>query len=121
MRVGAIEASSACLANEQLPPPPRLQKVQLQPAELSCLASPQSEDAHAVAKKQLEKETLLRVDLENRCQSLQEELDFRKSIFEEVGEWAGGGCPWARAASWRPALIRGAMQAHGADPATPST
>ncbi|KAG8127204.1 hypothetical protein E2320_022180 [Naja naja] len=42
-----------------------------------------SEDAHAVAKKQLEKETLLRVDLENRCQSLQEELDFRKSIFEE--------------------------------------
>ncbi|XP_026544406.1 lamin-B2 [Notechis scutatus] len=42
-----------------------------------------SEDAHAVAKKQLEKETLLRVDLENRYQSLQEELDFRKSIFEE--------------------------------------
>ncbi|XP_042336059.1 lamin-B2 isoform X2 [Sceloporus undulatus] len=42
-----------------------------------------SEDAHNVAKKQLEKETLLRVDLENRCQSLQEELDFRKSIFEE--------------------------------------
>ncbi|KAM3855434.1 lamin-B2 [Vipera latastei] len=42
-----------------------------------------SEDAHAVAKQQLEKETLLRVDLENRCQSLQEELDFRKSIFEE--------------------------------------
>uniref|UniRef100_A0A6J0TNK1 Lamin-B2 n=1 Tax=Pogona vitticeps TaxID=103695 RepID=A0A6J0TNK1_9SAUR len=42
-----------------------------------------SEEAHAVAKKQLEKETLLRVDLENRCQSLQEELDFRKTIFEE--------------------------------------
>ncbi|XP_063145834.1 lamin-B2 [Candoia aspera] len=42
-----------------------------------------AEDAHAVAKRQLEKETLLRVDLENRCQSLQEELDFRKSIFEE--------------------------------------
>ncbi|KAF7235900.1 Lamin-B2 [Varanus komodoensis] len=42
-----------------------------------------SEDAHTVAKKQLEKETLMRVDLENRCQSLQEELDFRKSIFEE--------------------------------------
>ncbi|KAL7993071.1 hypothetical protein Chor_017327, partial [Crotalus horridus] len=53
------------------------------PAEHSCPASPQSEDAHTVAKKQLEKETLLRVDLENRCQSLQEELDFRKSIFEE--------------------------------------
>lgn len=44
-----------------------------------------------MAKKQLEKETLLRVDLENRCQSLQEELDFRKSIFEEVG--GRGGLP----------------------------
>ncbi|KAM4887645.1 lamin-B2 isoform 2-T2 [Thomomys bottae] len=42
-----------------------------------------AEDCHAVAKKQLEKETLMRVDLENRCQSLQEELDFRKSVFEE--------------------------------------
>ncbi|XP_038628845.1 lamin-B2 [Tachyglossus aculeatus] len=42
-----------------------------------------AEDGHAVAKKQLEKETLMRVDLENRCQSLQEELDFRKNIFEE--------------------------------------
>lgn len=44
-----------------------------------------------MAKKQLEKETLMRVDLENRCQSLQEELDFRKSVFEEVGlsvRWA---------------------------------
>lgn len=36
-----------------------------------------------MAKQQLEKETLARVDLENRCQSLQEELDFRKSVFEE--------------------------------------
>ena len=26
----------------------------------------------------------MRVDLENRCQSLQEELDFRKNVFEEV-------------------------------------
>ncbi|KAG8519150.1 Lamin-B2 [Galemys pyrenaicus] len=43
-----------------------------------------AEDGHSVAKKQLEKETLMRVDLENRCQSLQEELDFRKSVFEEV-------------------------------------
>ncbi|XP_008835314.2 lamin-B2 [Nannospalax galili] len=42
-----------------------------------------AEDAHAVAKKQLEKETLTRVDLENRCQSLREELDFRKNVFEE--------------------------------------
>lgn len=44
----------------------------------------QAEDAHGVAKKQLEKETLMRVDLENRCQSLSEELEFRKSMFEEV-------------------------------------
>uniref|UniRef100_A0AAR2JRT8 Lamin B2 n=1 Tax=Pygocentrus nattereri TaxID=42514 RepID=A0AAR2JRT8_PYGNA len=43
----------------------------------------QAEDAHAVAKKQLEAETLMRVDLENRCQSLTEELQFRKSMFEE--------------------------------------
>ncbi|KAM9460793.1 lamin-B2 [Clarias gariepinus] len=41
------------------------------------------EHAHGVAKKQLETETLLRVDLENRCQSLSEELQFRKSMFEE--------------------------------------
>lgn len=26
----------------------------------------------------------MRVDLENRCQSLMEELEFRKSMFEEV-------------------------------------
>ncbi|KAI5101117.1 lamin-B2 [Silurus meridionalis] len=42
-----------------------------------------AEDAHAVAKKQLETETLMRVDVENRCQSLGEELEFRKSMFEE--------------------------------------
>lgn len=42
-----------------------------------------AEDGHAVAKKQLEKETLMRVDLENHCQSLQEELAFSKSVFEE--------------------------------------
>ncbi|KAL0965013.1 hypothetical protein UPYG_G00275640 [Umbra pygmaea] len=35
------------------------------------------------AKKQLGEETLLRVDLENRCQSLSEELEFRKNMFEE--------------------------------------
>ncbi|XP_051541181.1 lamin-B1-like isoform X1 [Myxocyprinus asiaticus] len=34
-------------------------------------------------KKQLSEETLLRVDLENRCQSLMEELDFRKNMYEE--------------------------------------
>ncbi|XP_030647024.1 lamin-B2-like isoform X2 [Chanos chanos] len=42
-----------------------------------------AEDAHAIAKKQLEAETLMRVDLENRCQSLAEELQFRKSVFDE--------------------------------------
>ncbi|XP_053501185.1 lamin-B1 [Ictalurus furcatus] len=35
------------------------------------------------AKKQLGDETLLRVDAENRCQSLTEELEFRKNMFEE--------------------------------------
>ncbi|XP_061118626.1 lamin-B1 [Conger conger] len=35
------------------------------------------------AKKQLGEETLMRVDLENRCQSLSEELEFRKNMFEE--------------------------------------
>ncbi|KAG7481478.1 hypothetical protein MATL_G00066970 [Megalops atlanticus] len=34
-------------------------------------------------KKQLGEETLTRVDLENRCQSLKEELEFRKNMFEE--------------------------------------
>ncbi|XP_053285903.1 lamin-B2 [Pleuronectes platessa] len=42
-----------------------------------------AEDSHAVAKRQLEAETLMRVDSENRCQSLSEELEFRKSLFEE--------------------------------------
>ncbi|XP_060934351.1 lamin-B2 [Limanda limanda] len=42
-----------------------------------------AEDSHAVAKRQLEAETLMRVDSENRCQSLSEELEFRKSMFEE--------------------------------------
>ncbi|KAM9306786.1 lamin-B1 [Pholidichthys leucotaenia] len=37
----------------------------------------------AQAKKQLADEMLLRVDLENRCQSLTEEMDFRKSMHEE--------------------------------------
>ncbi|CDQ62486.1 unnamed protein product [Oncorhynchus mykiss] len=35
------------------------------------------------AKKQLGEETLLRIDLENRYQSLSEELEFRKNMFEE--------------------------------------
>lgn len=54
-------------------------------AELADLKAElaRAEDAHGVAKKQLEKETLMRVDLENRCQSLSEDLEFRKSMFEE--------------------------------------
>ncbi|XP_029905052.1 lamin-B2 [Myripristis murdjan] len=54
-------------------------------AELADIKSllAKAEDSHAVAKRQLETETLMRVDLENRCQSLTEELEFRKSMFEE--------------------------------------
>ncbi|XP_041815682.1 lamin-B1 [Chelmon rostratus] len=37
----------------------------------------------AQAKKHLAEEMLLRVDLENRCQSLTEEMDFRKSMHQE--------------------------------------
>ncbi|KAB1281473.1 Lamin-B1, partial [Camelus dromedarius] len=37
----------------------------------------------AAAKKQLADETLLKVDLENRCQSLTEDLEFRKNMYEE--------------------------------------
>ncbi|XP_073532777.1 lamin-B1 [Phyllobates terribilis] len=43
----------------------------------------QFEAALAKLKSQLGEETLLKVDLENRCQSLNEELEFRKSIYEE--------------------------------------
>ncbi|XP_008422034.1 lamin-B1 [Poecilia reticulata] len=35
------------------------------------------------AKKELSDEILMRIDLENRCQSLAEEMDFRKSMHEE--------------------------------------
>ncbi|KAB7506119.1 Lamin Dm0 [Armadillidium nasatum] len=39
------------------------------------------------AKKQLENETLMRVDLENRCQSLKEELQFKQQVYEkEISE-----------------------------------
>ncbi|KAJ8782505.1 hypothetical protein J1605_010029 [Eschrichtius robustus] len=57
-----------------------------------------AEDGHAVAKKQLEKETLMRVDLENRCQSLQEELAFRKDVFEERVTVGTVSCP--RSSPW---------------------
>lgn len=49
-----------------------------------CVFVLQLEGGLSSAKKQLSDETLLRVDLENRCQSLTEELDFRKNMFEEV-------------------------------------
>uniref|UniRef100_A0A672FFA0 Lamin-B2-like n=1 Tax=Salarias fasciatus TaxID=181472 RepID=A0A672FFA0_SALFA len=42
-----------------------------------------AEDGLAVARRQLEAETLMRVDLENRCQSLGEELQFRQSVFDQ--------------------------------------
>lgn len=35
------------------------------------------------AKAQLESETLMRVDLENRCQSLKEELQFKQNVYEQ--------------------------------------
>lgn len=35
------------------------------------------------AKKQVEEETVLRVDLENRLQSLKEELDFKRQLYDE--------------------------------------
>jgi len=38
----------------------------------------------ANAKKQLEDETILRVDFENRLQSLKEELAFKKQVHEQV-------------------------------------
>ena len=39
----------------------------------------------------------MRVDLENRCQSLSEELEFRKNMFEEVNlvNVTGGSEPYA--------------------------
>ncbi|ETE67706.1 Lamin-B1 [Ophiophagus hannah] len=43
----------------------------------------QLEAALVAAKKQLVDETLLKVDLENRCQSLIEDLEFRKNMYEE--------------------------------------
>jgi hypothetical protein len=38
----------------------------------------------ATAKKQLEDETIMRVDLENRFQSLKEELAFKSQVHEQV-------------------------------------
>jgi uncharacterized protein YhaN len=38
----------------------------------------------AAAKKQLETETIARVDLENRCQSLKEELAFNRQVHQQV-------------------------------------
>ncbi|XP_041914973.1 lamin-B1 isoform X2 [Alosa sapidissima] len=56
----------------------------LEAAVADLQAQVQELDAGLIAaKKQLGDETLLRVDLENRCQSLMEDLDFRKNMFEE--------------------------------------
>ncbi|XP_075267455.1 lamin-B1 [Opisthocomus hoazin] len=45
------------------------------------------EISSAAAREQLANETLLKVDLENRCQSLMEELEFRKNMYEkEINE-----------------------------------
>ncbi|XP_059690005.1 lamin-B1 [Gavia stellata] len=43
----------------------------------------QLEVSLAAAKEQLANETLLKVNLENRCQSLTEDLEFRKNMYEE--------------------------------------
>ncbi|NXC74386.1 LMNB1 protein, partial [Anhinga anhinga] len=43
----------------------------------------QLEYSLAAAKEQLANETLLKVDLENRCQSLAEDLEFRKNMYEQ--------------------------------------
>uniref|UniRef100_A0A8C2GSA6 Lamin B2 n=1 Tax=Cyprinus carpio TaxID=7962 RepID=A0A8C2GSA6_CYPCA len=51
-------------------------------AELADLKAQLAKVSAGLAK-QLEAETLMRVDLENRCQSLAEELEFRKTMFEE--------------------------------------
>lgn len=46
------------------------------------LANLERQLAHA--KKQLEDETLLRVDLQNRLQSTKEDLQFKTQMFEQV-------------------------------------
>lgn len=40
--------------------------------------------SHATAKKQLEDETIQRVDLENRIQTLKEDLAFKSQVYEQV-------------------------------------
>uniref|UniRef100_A0A8C3AM77 Lamin B2 n=1 Tax=Cyclopterus lumpus TaxID=8103 RepID=A0A8C3AM77_CYCLU len=49
----------------------------------AALTSELADIKSLLAKRQLEAETLMRVDLDNRCQSLTEELAFRKGMFEE--------------------------------------
>lgn len=52
--------------------------------ELTSLQAelPELESQRNLAKRQLEEETLVRVDLENRLQSMKEELVFKKSLFD---------------------------------------
>lgn len=44
------------------------------------------ENQLATAKKQLEEETLLRVDLENRVKTLKEDLHFKSQVYEQVSQ-----------------------------------
>ena len=44
-------------------------------------------DALESAKYTLEQETLTRVDLENKLQSKEEELNFKKEMYNKVKEW----------------------------------
>ncbi|KAM8960775.1 lamin-B1 [Pelodytes ibericus] len=73
-----INSKDAALATMQSENKSLEMEVEDLKAELSRL-----EAALAMAKKQLGDETLLKVDLENRCQSIAEELEFRKNIYEE--------------------------------------
>ncbi|XP_062409382.1 lamin-B1 isoform X2 [Sardina pilchardus] len=73
-----LNSKDAALANALC------EKRALEAAMADLQAQVQELDAGLIAaKKQLGEETLLRVDLENRCQSLMEELEFRKNMFEE--------------------------------------
>ncbi|KAK7465184.1 hypothetical protein BaRGS_00037647 [Batillaria attramentaria] len=81
-RLEALEAQVADLQaklNEADAPRKRLEKENANlRAEIAKL-----EKQLAVAKKQLEDETLLRVDLENRVQSLKEDLHFKSQVYEQ--------------------------------------
>ncbi|XP_076465893.1 lamin Dm0-like [Babylonia areolata] len=81
-RVEALEAQVAELTvklNDAEGPRKRLEKENAAlKAEIANL-----EKQLATAKKQIEEETLLRVDLENRVQSLKEDLHFKSQVYEQ--------------------------------------